>query len=210
MRKLLLLVFVFSFILYGQENRNYRGKQYGFAFSLAESGAAVSGYYRIPIGYNWTSGLLLDFHMMRDQNQVDIPNPYNPNYNISYNKQNNLYYISLYGDIKKRFWEDIIENTLRPFWVLGAGGIYGLNYPEKRLVYDQETGNTAVEQPPNEFELGYLFHVGFGVDISTGKDFTLSIRPMYKYIKFLNPISGRSDHSTIELRFEFGATKAGK
>jgi hypothetical protein len=119
--------------------------------------------------------------------------------------------LSLYGELKKRFGEDYVENSVRPFWVIGGGLIYGMNYPERsnQLISDGEGGEVIETiQPPNEFELGYQANLGFGIDISAGRDFTLSIRPQYKLIMFSDPIAGRNNHSQVELRFEFGSTKS--
>ena len=208
MRKFLLLLVFLSVGLWAQNNRNYQGKQYGFGFSLAESGAAVSGYYRLPLADNWVTGLVLEYHIMRDEKQIDVPNPINPEYTQSYNKKNNLYYLSLYAEVKKRFFGDIVDDGLRPYWVFGGGAMYGLNYPEPRVEYDEGTDNYYVVTPPDEFEFGVQAHIGFGVDISAGKDFTLTIRPQYKFIYFENPVAEKQDHSTVEVRFEFGATRS--
>ena len=208
MRKFLLLVFILFLGLTAQNNRDYQGKQYGFGFSLAESGAAVSGYYRLPITTNWVAGLVAEYHIMRDEKQIDVPNPYNPDYTQSYNKKNNLYFFSLYGEIKKRFLGDLVDSGMRPFWVIGGGAVYALNFPEKRIEYDELTDNYYAVQPPDEFELGIQALLGFGIDISAGKDFTLSIRPQYKVVYFGNPVADKYDHSTVEVRFEFGATRS--
>jgi hypothetical protein len=178
----------------------FQGKQYGFGFALAESGASISGYYRLPVAFNWTAGGIAEFHLMRDEGQYEIPD-YN-GYVRTFNKQNNLFYISLYGEVKKRFLNDVLDSAMRPFWTVGGGGIYAMNYPEKRFNSDGD-----VIQPPDEYSFGWQATLGAGIDISAGKALTLSIRPQYRLIIFNKAVAGRKDHSAVEIRFEFGSTK---
>ena len=201
MRQLILMSIALVGVALAQITNDYQGKQYGGSFALAETGASLSGYYRWPLWTNWTMGGIAEFHLLRDADQLDYRDPYTGIIR-TFNKVNNLYYFSLYGEIKKRMASESLDNSLRPFWVVGGGAIYAMNYPEKFINHEGE-----VVDPDDEFSPGVQATVGLGIDISTGKSFTLSIRPQYRFIYFQDPVAGRQDHSAVEIRFEFGTTK---
>jgi hypothetical protein len=200
MRKLigvLYLILLIPFI--DAQEEHYDGRQYGGSFSMAESGASASGYYRWPVLEDWTAGFVGEFHLQRDKNQIEFADYY---YQYQFNKTNNLYFISLYTEAKKRIWKEALTSTMRPYFNFGIGAVYGFNYPESINTNEFES-----VKPPDQFEWALQGTIGFGVDISTGKRFTFSIRPQYRYIHFQEKIAGTQDHSAFEIRFEIGITQ---
>jgi len=180
---------------YEDESDQYATKNAGFAFVMAETGSGLGGFYDIPIMDYTHLGASMGAYFLRDENEFSYQY-YGYYYTVG--KENNVYLFDLMVSLKRRFFANEMDNSLRPFLAAGAGPYYGMNYPE----YDQDVyGNVKKD------EFGWAFggYFGAGVDIDASTNYYVGIRFNYRVIPFTKQIGERKNHSMIELRFEIGS-----
>lgn len=164
--------------------------QTGVAFSVIENGTGVGGFYELPLGGFTHLGATFNFFFLRDSKQIDYYDPYS-NYPMTYGKKNNVYLFDLMFSIKKRLFEHEIDNSFRPFLSLGAGPVYGINFPESKLLQ-------------NQYRWAFNAALAAGVDIAMRNDYLFGIRLQYRFMKFNAVLGEQRDHSTLDLRIELG------
>ncbi len=171
-----------------------------FTFSLATNGLGLGGSYRFKLPNYYHVGFNLEFFILRDDKEFEIFDPIiGP---VKLNNINRFFMIPANIEIKKRLFTDDIEDNFRPHLMLQAGGVFGMNFPKERQVID---GNQSrLIKPDNEYKLTYNVVLGLGVDVTTRKDFFVTIRPQYRLTFFTDDIAGKKDHSAFEIKFEIG------
>lgn len=165
-------------------------KQGGVAFSVIEQGTGFGGFYTTPIKNYFHLGAEIDLFLLRDKNQIDVIDPWTGQL-ITINKRNNAYVFDLLFTLKKRLFPHEIEDNLRPFLMIGAGPVYGINFPEGSKRKD-------------EYVPGFSVYSGAGVDIALENQYFLGLRFQYRLIKFKTEFAQQSDHSTFDIRIEIG------
>jgi len=194
----LLAIIICSGIVTAQEpdvNTFKPKNQVGFVFSMAETGSGLGGFISWPLFGRMHFGFSLDVYFLRDSNQIDfitwngVP--------ASINKKNNVYLFDAMLNLKRRFFEDDLDDSFRPFLAAGIGPYYGINFPESNQT---DSGVPLSDQ--------YLWtvggYLGAGVDISVNEKLFIGIRGNYRIVPFSDYLGERENHSMFELRFEIG------
>ncbi len=167
----------------------------GGMFGMIEQGAGIGAFYELPYGNFWHVGGRIDGYMLRDSKQIEYYDYYG--YPITLNKRNNAFLIDLIVTAKKRILPLELDDSIRPFYNIGGGLVYGMNFPE----YDI---NPEGEPIGNQYALTYTIVAGIGVDatINPGSYFGLTLE--YRYMKFDKKIGETNNYSTIGIRLEIG------
>ncbi len=171
-------------------------RQGGFVFTLAETGTGIGGFMAWPFLDDWHLGVGLDAYFLRDSKEVTYYD-YVYQVPITRNKQNNVYMFDFMVSVKKRFFADDLDHSMRPFLTSGVGPFYGMNYPE--LAYSDQGIPLKDEF---RWALGGFF--GSGVDVSMSGRYFLGFRAQYKIIPFAEKLGERTNHSMFEIRIEVG------
>ncbi|GAB4172503.1 MAG: hypothetical protein Kow00108_07150 [Calditrichia bacterium] len=201
---LLLFVGIGSSQVYVEEpSYQYENDEYGFHVAMAQQGFGLGGFYMKLISPGNYIGFNGAFYKIRDNKEFQF---YYYGYTVVRNKINNLFIIPLLVSYKKYFSTGIFANDLRPNFYMSAGTILGMNFPNKDNL-PPDTDPDVIRQLDNEFELGASWGIGLAMDISTGKNLFLTIRPQYQWVVFRNSIAQQKWHNYYELRFEFGVRK---
>ena len=164
--------------------------QTGAAFSVIENGTGVGGFYEMPVGWFTNLGAELNFFFLRDSKQVDYIDPYY-GYHMTIGRENNVYLFELMLTLKKRLFAREIDDNFRPFIAVGAGPVYGMNFPEKKSF-------------PKQYRWTFNGAASAGVDIAMRGDYLFGISLQYRYMKFNGTLGETSDHSTMDIRIELG------
>lgn len=181
--------------------------EYGAGITLAMSGFGLGGYYRKAFPNFFHVGASLDFFMMRDENEFTYYDIYGvPR---QFNKFNRLFIIPLSLDLKRRLFQNSIEDSFRPYVVAMGGLTFGMNFPRENELERSQLPPEDQERLPREDEYRVSFNVGFGVgiDFTSNESYYVSIRPQFRLIYFPESIAGDSNHSTFEIRLELGKRK---
>jgi len=181
--------------------------EYGAGITLAMSGFGLGGYYRIAFPDFFHVGASLDFFMMRDENEFTYYDIYGvPR---QFNKFNRLFIIPLSIDVKRRLFQNSIEDSFRPYLVVLGGLTLGMNFPRENELERSQLPPEDQDRLPRDDEYRVSFNVGFGagIDVTSNESFYISIRPQFRLIYFPEPIAGDSNHSTFEIRLELGKRK---
>ncbi len=135
-------------------------------------------------------GASFNIHMLRDRNQVDFYDPYygGP---VSINKKNNVYLLDLMFSLKKRFFADKVDDSLRPFLSVSAGPLYGMNFPENDRFEDQ-------------FDFIMSGAVAAGVDAVFSDQYLFGISIQYRFMRFHEEIGERKNQSSVNLSISMG------
>lgn len=165
-------------------------KQGGVAFSVVEQGTGIGIFYTLPTKSFFHVGAEMDVFLLRDRNQIDLIDPWT-GLPITINKENNAYMLDLLFTLKKRLFAREIDDTLRPFVMIGTGPVYGINFPEDPNRKD-------------EFVFGFSGYLASGVDIALESQYFLGLRLQYRFIKFSESFAQRTNHSTFDIRLEIG------
>jgi len=165
-------------------------KQGGVAFSVVEQGTGIGVFYALPTRGFFHVGAEMDVFLLRDRNQIDLIDPWT-GLPITINKENNAYMLDLLITLKKRLFAREIDDTLRPFVMIGTGPVYGINFPEDPKRKD-------------EFVFGFSGYLASGVDIALESQYFLGLRLQYRFIKFSDSFAQRTNHSTFDIRLEIG------
>ena len=165
-------------------------KQGGVAFSVVELGTGLGGFYSMPLKHFWHVGIAADFFLLRDENQIDIIDPWT-GIPVTINKENNAYVMDLTVSLKKRLLARKIDDSLRPFVAAGVGPMYGINFPIDKKKKD-------------EYRWAWSAFGAAGVDIALESNYFLGLRLQYRVIKFQKTFVGKKDHSTFDIRLEIG------
>lgn len=175
----------------------HHSDEYGAGITVAMSGFGLGGYYRFALPNFFFVGANLDLYMMRDEKQLDYYDPYWQVY-VERNKQNRLFVIPLAVELKKRLFQDNIEENFRPY-IIGMGGLtFGMNFPKDYYRNGQKISRD------NEYQTTFNFAIGAGIDFTTRDAYYLSIRPQYRINYFPTQIAGKKNHSNFEIRLEIG------
>jgi len=165
-------------------------KEAGFIFSMAEYGSGFGAFMVWPFGSKFHAGLTFDAYFLRDPKQIEIADPYYGGY-YSYNKVNNVYLFNLFITVKRRFFAEDVDDSVRPFLSAGFGPIAGYNFPE-------------IEELPDQSSWTLGGYAGAGVDITFDVKYFISARAQYRIASFPERLGVTSNHSMFELRFELG------
>lgn len=197
---LFLFLILFSFNINAQTldyESEYDMRYAGFSFTMAETGSGVGGIMAWPIMYNTHLGINLGAYFLRDKDEFTYIDPYYYSAPITVNKENNVYLFDFMVSIKRRFFANDLDESLRPFLSAGVGPYYGMNFPE----YSRDLqGNKTIDQ----FAWALGGFAGAGVDVDASANYFISIRAQYRIIPFQEYIGERKNHSMFELRFEVG------
>ena len=93
--------------------------------------------------------------------------------------------------LKKRLLPHEIDDNFRPFISIGAGPVYGMNFPERKSF-------------PDQYRWAFNAAAAAGVDVAMRGDYLFGIRLQYRYMKFNGMLGENSDHSTMDIRIELG------
>ncbi len=181
--------------------------EYGAGITLAMSGFGLGGFYRLAFPNFFHVGASVDFFMMRDEFEFT----YYDYYGVprQFNKFNRLFIIPLSIELKRRLFQNSIEESFRPY-VVGLGGLtFGMNFPRANELERSQLPPEEQERLPTEDEYRLSFNVGLGIgiDFTSNESYYVSIRPQFRLIYFPEPIAGKSNHSTFEIRLELGKRK---
>ena len=102
-------------------DNEYDMKYAGFSFTMAETGSGIGGLIAWPIFQNTHLGLSLGAYFLRDEDEVTFYDPYYYSYPITLNKENNVYLFDFMVSVKRRFFADDLDASLRPFLTAGVG-----------------------------------------------------------------------------------------
>lgn len=166
--------------------------QWGGAFSVIESGSGLGLFYARPIKNFYHIGANFDAFLLRDSKQYDYYDPYYGQYYT--NRQNNVYLFDLLVTLKKRLLAYSIDDQFRPFIAISAGPVFGMNFPE---AYNQKIKD-------NQYEWAASAAAAAGVDIALSGNYLIGLRLQYRYMKFTGMLGERQNHSTFDVRLEFG------
>ncbi|MEJ2536162.1 MAG: hypothetical protein P8048_03770 [Calditrichia bacterium] len=200
-----LVLFPLSIFAQYDEMQPMHSNEYGAGFTIAMSGFGLGGFYRIALPNFYYIGAQLDFFMMRDEKEFTYYNPYT-GYPIELNKFNRLFFIPFNLEFKKRFFQNSIDESFRPYLVALSGVTFGMNFPrDNNIEYSQLPPDEQARIPrSNEYRITYSFAIGVGVDFTTNENFYFSIRPQYRFNYFPKSIAGKENHSNFEIRLEMG------
>lgn len=162
----------------------------GINFSLAMSGLGFGGFYRKAFGSYTYIGANLNFFIMRDDKEYEYYDPYFGT-SLKANNVNRLFFIPFNLELKKRLFANDIEDSFRPHFIIQGGIIYGMNYPR-------------AEGLKNEHQFSYDFVLGVGADITNRDKYFVTIRPQYRFVYFAKEIAQKKNHSSFEIKLEFG------
>jgi hypothetical protein len=184
--------------------------EYGAGITLSMSGFGLGGFYRIAYTKFLHLGANLDFYMLRDDKEIQFYDPSGYYYEV--NNFNRFFMIPLNIEIKKRIFQNSIEENFRPYFTSSAGVAFGMNFPNRSVInYNLIPPEEADKYPRNnQFNFAYCFAIGFGVDFTTSENFFLTIRPQYRFNYFPKIIAGKKDHSSFEIRLELGARRVSR
>jgi hypothetical protein len=191
---IILLLLALPCYLFAQieEETDKMQNQMGLVFTMAETGSGLGGFIAWPLIGKIHFGFNLDAYFLRDSKQIDFDYYGTP---ISINKQNNVYLFDAMITLKRRFFEDDLDESFRPFISAGIGPYYGMNFPE-------DTPGAPARQDEFRWTLGGF--VGVGADVTVNDKVFVGIRGQYSVIPFNQVLGERSNHSMFELRFEIG------
>ena len=209
MKPLIIVILLFTFSLgLSQEYDDpiYHGNEYGGGVTIAMSGFGFGGFYRWALPNYSHIGVNANFYVMRDDNQFTYYDPYYTYYPIEVNNYNRLFIIPIAFEYKKRFFTNTVADGTRPYFIASSGFTFGMNFPRDPNEIFTTTSEAELAGYPteNEYQFTYNATVGFGVDITTQKDFYISLRPQYRFMRFTKSIAGKKDHSNFEILIEIG------
>jgi len=159
-------------------------RQWGGAFSVIESGSGFGLFYATPLKNFYHIGATLNVFLLRDSKQFEY-------YYYTFNKKNNVYLFDLMLTAKKRLFAHEIDDQFRPFVAVGAGPVYGMNFPEDKTLKDQ-------------YEWALSAAAATGVDVVVDGGYLFGLRLQYRFMKFPNRLGERTNHSMFDVRIEFG------
>jgi len=200
--KYLLIYLFIPFLLFGQMEqyieedpppvvKNHRG----FVYSIMETGSGLGVFYEIPFPNFYHLGLAFDVVMIRDDGQIDGWDPIYGQYSL--NKRNNVFLFDLMVSAKKRLFTDEIDDSFRPFILVSAGPVYGMNFPE----FSQDPrGNKLNDQ----FGWTLAGSIGLGIDADLEGGYYFGFRSQYRIMPFSEKIGETKNHSMVDIRFEVG------
>jgi hypothetical protein len=191
---ILLLWLPISLIAQSEDDTPALRNQIGMVFTMAETGSGLGGFIAWPLIAKIHFGFNIDAYFLRDSKQIDFQYFGTP---VSINKKNNVYLFDAMITLKRRFFEDDLDESFRPFISGGVGPYYGMNFPE-----DDPT--PGAEPRPDEYRWTLGGFVGVGVDVTVNEKVFLGIRGQYRIIPFHQVLGERTNHSMFELRFEIG------
>jgi hypothetical protein len=181
--------------------------EYGAGITLAMSGFGLGGYYRKALPDFFHVGASIDFFMMRDENEFT----YYDSFGVprQFNKFNRLFIIPLSVEIKRRLFQNSIEESFRPHVIALGGVTVGMNFPRENEVERSQLPPEEQERLPqnDEYRVSFNIGLGLGIDFTSNESYYVSIRPQFRLIYFPEPIAGDSNHSTFEIRLELGKRK---
>jgi len=190
----LLLMIPYQISAQSDEETQARRNEVGLVFTMAETGSGLGGFIAWPIFGKMHVGFNIDAYFLRDSKQIDFEYFGTP---VSINKQNNVYLFDAMITLKRRFFEDDLDESLRPFISGGIGPFRGMNFPE-----DDPT--PGAEDRKDEYRWTIGGFVGVGVDITVNEKVFVGVRGQYRIIPFTDILGERTNHSMFELRFEIG------
>jgi len=164
--------------------------QAGAAISIIEDGTGVGGFYERPIIKFLHVGATFNFFFLRDKNQIDFYDPYYQ-VPVTYGKKNNVYLLDLMFSLKQRLFSREIADNLRPFVSIGAGPVYGMNFPKN-------------SSAPKQYRWAFNYAAALGVDMAMNGNYLFGLRLQYRRMKFNGMLGERQDHSTLDIRIELG------
>jgi hypothetical protein len=178
--------------------------EFGAGITLAMSGFGLGGFYRFGLPSYFHIGVAGDFYVMRDENEFTGYDIYG--YPVQVNKFNRLFLIPISVELKKRLFQESIEEGFRPHMTVAGGVTFGMNYPRNNSYEFSLLPLEEQERLPRENEFRYTFNfaIGIGADITTNETLFISIRPQYRFIYFPESIAGNKNHSNFEIRVELG------
>lgn len=192
----------FSQVYVEEPTPHYVNDEYGFQISMAQQGFGIGAFYNKMITSHNYLGLSLAFYKIRDSKEFEF---YYYGYYYVQNKINNLFIFPLQFQYKRLFLTDAFADDLRPNLVLTAGGIFGMNFPNRNgFPSDDPNLNRSLR---NEYQLGLSWGIGFALDIPTNKKIFLTIKPTYQWVYFSSTIAQQQWHNYYEIRLEFGTRK---
>lgn len=203
---LIMFMLILPFSLGAQEYSDLppkHGDEYGAGITLAMSGFGLGAFYRFSLPAYLHAGASLDFYMMRDENEFTYYDYWGIPRQL--NKFNRLFLVPFSAEIKRRLFQDSIEDDFRPYLVALGGLTFGMNFPQENPQYIFLPPEQQARIPQkNEYRLSMNLGVGLGIDITTNESYFFSVRPQYRFIYFPQDIAGKSNHSTFEIRLEIG------
>ena len=191
---LMLLLVPFGLFAQSEEELPDLRNQIGLVFTMTETGSGLGGFIAWPLIGKIHMGFNLDAWFLRDSRQIDFQYYGTP---LSINKQNNVYLFDAMLTFKRRFFEDDLDESFRPFISGGVGPYFGMNFPE-------DDPNPEAEPRADEYRWTLGGFVGVGVDVTVNEKVFVGIRGQYRVIPFKETLGERSNHSMFELRFEIG------
>ncbi len=191
---LVLLVVPYHLMAQSDDKKVDLRNQIGLIFTMAETGSGLGGFIAWPFIGKLHLGFNLDAYFLRDSKQIDFEYFGTP---VSINKQNNVYLFDAMITLKRRFFEDDLDESFRPFISGGIGPYFGMNFPEN----DPTPGSEPLS---DEYRWTLGGFVGVGVDVTVNEKVFVGIRGQYRIIPFEEKLGERNNHSMFELRFEIG------
>ncbi len=161
-------------------------------YSIAETGSGLGLFYETPAyGYLHLGGEFTAL-IIRDRSEIT----YYDNFGIlrTYGKQNNVFLLDLMLTAKLRLFAEDFDDSFRPFLTIGAGPVFGMNFPEDDNRF--QTRDQYMWAP------GGL--IGFGLDADVDRQYYFGFRAQYRIMPFSERLGERSNHSMIDLRLEVG------
>ena len=209
---ILLMLMSFSIFAQYEDTPPTQANELGAGVTVAMSGFALGGFYRIALPNFFSVGANVDIYMLRDEKEYTYYDPYYDPYGyypIQVNKFNRLFIIPVNLELKKRIFQNSIEDNFRPYFIGLTGITFGMNFPKTDSYQFQNLSPEEREALPqgNEYRFTLSFALGFGIDFSTNDNFFFSIRPQYRINYFPVSIATKKNHSSFEIRFELGKRK---
>jgi hypothetical protein len=180
------------------------GNEYGAGITIAMSGFGLGGFYRFAFPSYFHLGAHLDFYIMRDEKEFSGYDVFG--FPVQINKFNRLFLVPVSVELKKRFFQNDIEENFRPYVVTSGGVTFGMNFPRNNDIEFSNLPPEEQERLPrdNEYQLTFNLALGIGIDVTSNENFFISIRPQYRFFYFPRTIAGQKNHSNFEIRIEFG------
>ncbi len=204
------LIFLLTFSVFSEGRAQYiereplHGNEYGAGITIAMSGIGLGGFYRFALPSYIHVGAELDFYIMRDQKEFTYYDYYF-GYPRQVNSFNRLFIVPMSVELKKRLFQNSVEDDFRPY-LIGTGGVtFAMNFPKNDEEFSFLPEEEQQRLPRNdEYRFSFNFGIGMGIDITSNSSFFISIRPQYRFIYFPKSIAGENNHSTFEIRLELG------
>ncbi len=225
MKRLILILLLFSSLIYSQDKKTGKPpsmkdsiivyetpsdlrlidtlglrKSWGLDLSVASNGFAFGTFYRYQIGDVYFIQTTLNFMTAKDENEVEYIDPWTGQTFVP-NKVNRIMVLPLSFSLQYRLFKNELSDNLRPFLMAGIGPSLIFTTPYEKEFF------SSLKYGRAHYTLNLFFGVGTYIGLDPRAISGLSVRYYYiPYPKGIESLRGRpiKNFGGINLTLTFG------